>query len=226
MLNPAWVVRKKRMKTWAEANGVVVPSGLKMTPVCGKACTALIRRIQLKAFGPNAVTGKWDNKIKNLVTPKINFRIKALAVAKKEIGVKEHPPNSNSGPRVREYQSVTGAYNEPWCASFVAWSFKSVGHRLTGFNTAYVPDYVANAKAMRNGLVVISPKEVLPGDLACYDWQGDGVCDHIGIVSTRVSDGSFSAVEGNTSVSNDSNGGEVMLRKRSTNSVGFFIRVI
>lgn len=224
--NPAWVVRKKRMKAWANANGVVVPSGLRMTPYCGSACRTLIRRIQLKAFGPARADGKWRNDIRTLVTPRLTHRVKAKNIAVKERGVREVPAGSNSGPRVSQYQSVTGAYKAPWCASFVAWSYSKAGRPLSGFNTAYVPSYVAAAKANKNGLSVVFATKVIPGDLVCYDWQGDGECDHIGIVTKPVSaGGDFEAIEGNTSVGNNSNGGEVMLRSRNTNSVGCFIRV-
>lgn len=224
--NPAWVVRKKRMKAWAEKNGVAVPAKLRMTPYCGSACRSLIRRIQLKAFGADAVTGKWNNDLRVLVTPRLTARVKAKNIAVKERGVKEHPAGSNSGPRVKQYQAATGAYNAPWCASFVAWAWSQAGSPLSGFNLAYVPSYVAAAKARKHGLSVVYATDVIPGDLVCFDWQGDGECDHIGIVTRSVTPGgSFESIEGNTAVGNDSNGGEVMLRSRTTNSVGCFIRV-
>lgn len=49
------------------------------------------------------------------------------------------------------------------------------------------------------------------GDVVFYDWQKDGVSDHVGIVETIKADGSIVAIEGNTSVGNDSNGGQVYL---------------
>jgi len=225
-VNPAWVVRKKRMKTWAIANGVAVPSGLRMTPYCGASCRTLIRRIQIKAFGSQRADGKWRDNIRKLVTPRLTSRVKAKNIAVHERGVKEVPANSNSGPRVTKYQSSTGAYGAPWCGSFVAWAYGCAGRPLAGFNAAYVPSYVHTARAGQSGLSVVSASSVVPGDLACYDWQGDGECDHIGIVTRKVTaGGDFEAIEGNTSVSSNSNGGEVMLRNRNTNSVGCFIRV-
>ena len=224
--NPAWVIRKKRMKIWARANGVAIPSGLRMTPYCGGSCRTLIRRIQLKAFGASRADGKWRDDIRQLVTPRLTSRVKAKNIAVKERGIREVPANSNSGPRVTEYQSATGAYNAPWCASFVAWAYKGADRPLAGFNTAYVPSYVVTARAGKSGLSVVSAPSVVPGDLACYDWQGDGECDHIGIVTKPVTaGGDFEAIEGNTSVGNNSNGGEVMIRRRNSNSVRCFIRV-
>jgi hypothetical protein len=225
-LNPAWIVRKRRMKAWAEVNGVIVPSGLRMTPYCGKACRDLIRRIQIKAGLP-LKDGKWRDDIRKLVTPRQTARSKAVRIALSQKGVKEHPFGSNSGPKVKEYQASTslGGTGWPWCAAFCSWSFERAGRRLTGWNTAYVPDYVSVAKAGKHGLSVVDSSQVIPGDLACFDWQGDGECDHIGIVVTKVRSGGFQCIEGNTSYGNDSNGGQVMLRDRNVNSVGCFIRV-
>jgi hypothetical protein len=150
------------------------------------------------------------------------YRSLALKKALTQVGVKESPPDSNSGPRVRIYQAVTGAFRAAWCASFVQWSFCAVGYKqpLLG-RSAYVP-YILDT-ARRYGWVV---SKAAPGDLACYDWEGDGVCDHIGIVKTKPDvHGTFTAVEGNTTVGNDSNGGEVMVRSRNVAQVRGFIRV-
>jgi len=151
---------------------------------------------------------------------------KAVAIAEREIGIKEHPANSNSGPRVRQYQATTGAYYAPWCASFVTWVFAQAGRKLSGFNTAYCPSSVSSAREAKNGLRVIPAREVRPGDLAMYDWQGDGVSDHIGICASIVqSSGDFTCIEGNTAVGNDSNGGQVMRRARNSRQVICFIRI-
>lgn len=222
-----WIVRKKRLKAWANANGVQTPPGFKvLVPKCGKACSLLIARIQKKAWGPGYVTGTWNPRLAALVAPAPSFRQRALKVAIGELGVKEHPAGSNDGPRVHEYQRATGAFGLSWCASFVAFCFERVGHPLSGFNTAYVPSYVDAAKASRHGLRAISAAAARPGDLVCFDWQGDGTCDHIGILKTKVSGGRFQSVEGNTSVGNNSNGGEVMLRDRQVGDVGCFIHVV
>lgn len=54
-----------------------------------------------------------------------------------------------------------------------------------------------------------------PGDIVFYDWNGNHTKrDHVGIVES-VSGSSVVAIEGNTSVGNDSNGGEVMRRTRT-----------
>lgn len=62
------------------------------------------------------------------------------------------------------------------------------------------------------------------GWISFYDWSGGHKKrDHVGIVESVNSDGSIIAIEGNTAVGNDSNGGEVMERNRSrTYITGYF----
>jgi hypothetical protein len=225
-IDPRWIGRKKRMRDWALRNGVAIPKGFRINPVNGSANKELMRRIQSKAYGPGAANGKWQTRMDSLLRPPLTIGERALGVMRKEIGVKEHPAGSNSGPRVSQYQAVTGAYHAPWCASAMAWAFKQVGKNLTGFNTAYVPSYVAAARKGQHSLSVVSRDHARPGDLVTFDWGHDGVADHIGILSTSVdAGGGFKSIEGNTSVGNDSNGGEVMLRDRNVSSVAAFIRV-
>lgn len=226
-VNPIWVVRKRRMVRWAKAHGVQVPARVRVgVPYCGPACRELIRRIERKAFGPAQVSGVWSKRLKNLVTPRLTTREKAIAIALAEVGVTEHPASSNDGPRVREYQAVTGAYKAPWCASYITWVWRQVGVVLDGFNTAYCPSWVAAARAGRGRLRVVARDDAMPGDMALYDWGRDGTSDHIGMLISKVSpDGSFQAVEGNTAVGNDSNGGAVMVRDRKSRDVQVFVRV-
>ena len=49
--------------------------------------------------------------------------------------------------------------------------------------------------------------------------------DHIGIVEADLGAGTFNAIEGNTSVGNDSDGGIVMRRLRYATQVNGFGRV-
>ena len=91
---------------------------------------------------------------------------------------------------------------------------------------AYVPYVVSDARNQRNGLAVTSSP--VPGDLVCYDWGYDGTYDHIGLFEEWVgrASSSFTAIEGNTSVRDNSNGGEVMRRQRSTSGQAtVFVRV-
>jgi hypothetical protein len=146
------------------------------------------------------------------------LRVKALAEAKKHLGVKESPAGSNIVLFSRWY-GLTG----PWCAMFTTYSYVKAGSKafVKGSRYAYVPYIVADARAGRNGLQVT--RDPKPGDLVCYDWDG-GVADHVGLFEAGTAS-SFTAIEGNTSLGNDSNGGEVMRRSRQGSQVEAFVRV-
>ncbi len=110
-----------------------------------------------------------------------------LGVARGEVGVIEVPRGSNSGPRVRVYQSSTGAYHAPWCASFVQWCLKQVGAGPIAHRSAGV-FYIANY-ARSHGWLRWKPKA---GMLICY-LDGEG---HMGIIQS-VSATAIFAIEGN-----------------------------
>ena len=66
------------------------------------------------------------------------------------------------------------------------------------------------ARLGKNGLSVVSTPK--PGDLVCFDWSNDSEYDHIGLVKTAPDGrGNFWSLEGNTSTSDNSNGGQVMV---------------
>lgn len=142
-------------------------------------------------------------------------RVKVLNEAITQIGTKENPPYSNS----TKYTQWYGVYG-PWCAMFISWCYAQEGGH---FRYSYVPNVVYDAAYGNNHLTRVY--EPLPGDLACYDWNGDGEADHIGIFEKWLGPGTFQAVEGNTAIGNDSDGGEVMRRERTTNLVQAFVRV-
>ena len=88
---------------------------------------------------------------------------------------------------------------------------------------AYCPYIVSDARNGRYGLAVTGAPT--PGDLVVYDWQRDGTYDHVGLVESGNSS-SWTAIEGNTSVDNNSNGGQVMRRQRSSQEAAVvFVRV-
>lgn len=153
------------------------------------------------------------------------MREKALAESVKWIGTKESPPNSNK-VMFSDWYGLRG----PWCAMFVTWCYVKAGSKSFDpkkARWAYCPFMVNDARAQRNGLVVVPVDKVQPGDIAMFDWQGDGISDHVGIVETKPnSKGAFKCIEGNTSVGNDSDGGAVMRRDRNKKQVQIFIRVV
>ena len=141
----------------------------------------------------------------------------ALLRAIEELGTAEYPHGSNLNP----YGEWYGANGQPWCAMFTTWAYVLEGSvRLArGTRYAYVPYVVADARARRYGLSTTD--DPIPGDLVCFDWELDTVYDHIGLFERWTATSTFDAIEGNTSTSNNSNGGQVMRRSRSRAGVTF-----
>jgi peptidoglycan hydrolase-like protein with peptidoglycan-binding domain len=142
-----------------------------------------------------------------------------------QVGTVEEPHDSNRQP----YGSWYGENGVPWCAIFQSYSAAKVGLR---FRYAYVPYVVADARAARNGLTLVHSSALFPGCLVCFDWNGDGVADHIGCFHGWVNraQGRFSTVEGNTvkegATGDQSNGGGVWKRDdRYLNEVLAFVKI-
>ena len=140
-----------------------------------------------------------------------------LAVARKEIGVKESPANSNNVKYNTAYYGRevhdTASAKYPWCMVFQWWLFHQAeadGLFYGGGKTASCGTLMDYARA--HGQWVTGGYR--PGDIVIMDFPGNKVkTDHCGIVVTALTDG-VRTIEGNTGVGNDSNGGEVMERTR------------
>jgi hypothetical protein len=152
---------------------------------------------------------------------------KALAEALNHVGKKERPSGSNR----TEFGRWFGVDAVPWCNTFVSYCF-AIGAKYVicpGFGGAgvyrngctYVPTTEAWLRATGMWRGRTTP---MAGDIAIFNWDG-GVPDHIGIVEEFLGDGKFHAIEGNTAVGNDSNGGQVMRRLRYLSQVNGFGRV-
>ena len=186
--------------------------------------------------GPHAGEPAMDANAANLIAeawsifggkepgkPVVSTRQSALAGAVSWLGYKESPAGSNH----TVFGSWYGMDYQPWCAMFVTYCFVVEAGGSPAFARgaaySYVPYLLNNAKAGSGGLAVTNSP--MPGDLVCFDWGYDGVPDHIGIFE-KGSATSFQAIEGNTSTSNNSNGGQVMRRdRRSTDARITFVRV-
>jgi hypothetical protein len=121
----------------------------------------------------------------------------------------EHPAGSNDGPRVHDYQAATGAFHQPWCASFVTFIYKKAGVTLPPFNHAYVPSWHQNQNA--GTLSAVARRDLRPGDAVCL-WH-DG---HIEIFEKWIVKGVLAqCIGGNTApVGKENNGGMVARTKR------------
>lgn len=152
----------------------------------------------------------------------VPLRQKALNWLTSRIGDKEHPAGSNRISWASEWYGLIG----PWCAMAVTRAYYEAGSQAFKRTQryAYVPYIVHDAHAGANNLTIT--KNPNPGDLVCFDWDGGGVADHIGLFVKWVSGKrQFETVEGNTSVGNNSNGGECMRRRRTVDQVQCFVHV-
>ena len=136
---------------------------------------------------------------------------RVLDIARAELGYTETPAGSNR----TKYGKWFGLDGQPWCMMFVQWVFAQAGA------TDLLPAMTASCGAlMRAGKAAGRwvTGNYQPGDVVIYDFPGGAVTDHCGIVVTALTTG-VRAIEGNTAVGDDSNGGAVMERTRPLSQV-------
>ncbi len=147
---------------------------------------------------------------------------KIVEVAKKEVGQTENPPNSNN----TKYNKWFGLPSMPWCGMFVSWCYDQAQKRLPkiGFTKGFAGCQTAVAHFRKTGEITVTP---VAGDIVFFDWNADGRFDHTGIFVEWVEGGKnikFKTIEGNTSATNQSNGGNVEERiRRTTTGVVVFV---
>ena len=130
-----------------------------------------------------------------------------LDLARGEIGYCEAPAGSNC----TKYGAWFGLNGQPWCMMFLQWLFHQAGAAdLLPVKTASCGALMRAAQSA--GLWVTSGYKA--GDVVIYDFPGGAATDHCGIVEAAEAE-TLTAIEGNTAVGNDSNGGAVMRRSRS-----------
>lgn len=142
-----------------------------------------------------------------------------IGVALGEIGVTESPKNSNK----TKYGKWFGLDGVAWCGIFVSWCYAQAGRPLPniGFSKGFAGCQTAVAYFKKNKKITTEPKE---GDIVFFDFNSDGRYDHTGLFVKWIDANQFETIEGNTSLTNDSNGGEVMRRIRNK-SVSIFVNI-
>lgn len=139
-----------------------------------------------------------------------------LSIAEKEIGTYESPPNSNKVKYNAWYygREVSGK-DYPWCMVFCQWVFNQAGVKVP-IRTASCSTLLYEAKRHN---AYVNKTHLQPGDLVLYSFgRTTNPSDHCGIIKS-VNGIKIEAIEGNTAPANDTNGGEVMLRNRTTDKV-------
>lgn len=118
-----------------------------------------------------------------------DFRARILDAARGELGTTES--GDNRGEALK-YPQHFGRGAEAWCADFVSYVMQQSGGDM---NDPYCPSIVNDLKAQGAWKGKSNPQ---PGDMVLFDWDGDRVADHIGIVERVNADGTIGTIEGNT----------------------------
>ena len=139
-----------------------------------------------------------------------------INIAKSYIGVKESPAGSNKNPFGKKF----GMDGVPWCMEYVWVCADEAG--LSGQITKTASCGVQATYAQKTGRWHWGSKGIASGDIVIYSFSS--AHDHTGIV---VGTGSttIDAVEGNTSLTSNDNGGKVMQRTRNRSKIYGFIRL-
>lgn len=155
----------------------------------GKPGRHFLARLQrnMIAAGHKKVTvsGVLDAPTRNVLRPPLTRGEKVARYELSQSGVHESPWGSNRGKDVERYQSSTGAYGQPWCASFQSYCWRKYG---------YTGPISALAFAWLGFGHHVKPSEALQGDpVVIHNGQG-----HIGCFLNLESNGLIRMVSGNT----------------------------
>lgn len=132
--------------------------------------------------------------------------------------------NNNVIFNTHYYGNMVSGQAYPWCCAFVWDIFRMCGASelfCDGLKTAYCPTVMNWGISKR---LTVSKSNGKCGDIVLFDWNGDGVADHIGLIISKNTDGSYTTVEGNTANSNYSNGGYVLKMTRYQSQIIGIIR--
>lgn len=141
-----------------------------------------------------------------------------IDLAKKELGVKESPPNSNNVKYNTWFygHEVSGA-SYPWCCVFISWLFKAEQGLCK--KTASCENLLSWFES--KGQIVKTPEA---GDIVFFKYSTNGRrTNHVGLV-VSANGNVINTIEGNTSNSakgSQDNGGMVAQRNRYSNIVAY-----
>jgi hypothetical protein len=119
-----------------------------------------------------------------------NVRGRILDIAQGEVGTVE-ATNNNDGD-VAKYPGFFGRGPESYCANFVSYVLSKAGAPADFYNTETMKN------AWMNDGKYKGRDNPQPGDVVWFDWDGDGITDHVGLVKGVNGDGSIRTIEGNT----------------------------
>ena len=168
------------------------------TDACGQIAQAeaaipcAVRKIETRAewersFAGMAKTGEWPNDLLELARTQLGYEESAINFVVDEEGERQG---------YTCYGDWYGNDHAAWCAMYISFCL-----HYADVPEAYFPIEANCAKWIRaldnRGLYLKAGEyEPKPGDLVFFDWEGDGVADHVGLVE-KV-DEKLHTIEGNT----------------------------
>jgi len=129
---------------------------------------------------------------------KQELRIKLVNVLESYLGLAEPTGDDviiDKYNKIKDKGSYKLKHNDSWCAAYVSVALNEAGLDEIGGIDAYVP-YLADKLMEKNGKKLSSSIVPEMADTVFYDWDGNGVPNHVGVV-LEVSDGNIKVIEGN-----------------------------
>ena len=123
---------------------------------------------------------------------------KLLAVAEEYLG--------KGGKDPRKFCGLSGS--APWCNAFICFVFSKAGMSKLYYGGKKVTYCPTSVKWCDANLAMVPIYLALPSDVIYFDWNNNGVPDHVGFVEKKISTEKIRTIEGNT------NGGIVAKKTR------------
>ena len=107
------------------------------------------------------------------------------------------------------YQKWAGIPGQAWCDAFISYSLNKTDNGSLYCNGAREINCPHSMNWCFDHLAMIPIYIALPGDVTFFDWEPNGLPNHVGFVEERISSDEYYTIEGNTS------GGKVDRKKRT-----------
>lgn len=147
----------------------------------------------------------WESTLPDEYTGE--YAVDVLAVAKSQLGYTESTRNyqvMEDGVSTKGYTRYGAWYGVPygdWCAMFVSFCLSYAEVEDYPLD-CYCPTWVTNLKKI-DAFYTEADQDPVPGDIIFFDWDQDGISDHVGLVAgftpaTEYAAAKIKTIEGNS----------------------------